>query len=501
VSLTEALRAGAPQAFGALYDEYAGALYAYCHVMVGDEAGDALRDAFVAVARDPGAAPGEDAELPVWLYSLTRAECVRRGALERGVVTVRSADPLRHVLALLRPHDREVLALSNALDPAGTAQVLGVGRDTAETLVREAQLRLEQAAASVRGRETQDSAMLASLGGEALHRLVTVGHEPSVRQREQVLSACAAAGRAPGGAAVFDTDGTPLPQDAFSAQADEATHQFPAVSSGEPATAPLRRVEGISAAAPPDQSAPAASPETTFSKTTSPEAGLAEAAPAGWESADWQSAAWESAGWESAGSGPDEGSDGNTGEQPPAARAMHAKPRRPFLGRRLVPVVVLAACAAAVAGTAIAWPNSHDDKGTSASVRQSATPSRTAEPAPARDQTSTPPLMIRSGASPTPTGAAAVPSAAAPPAGAPAEEPSSATPPKKPTRTGEPTRHPHPATTWPRPHHTATPGDGHGTTGPHRPGRTCHGTSGQAPRCTRPHPWHPVTGSQPKPRW
>jgi DNA-directed RNA polymerase specialized sigma24 family protein len=501
VSLTEALRAGSPHALGALYDEYAGALYAYCHVMVGDEAGDALRDAFVAVARDPGAAPGDDAELPVWLHSLTRAECVRRGALERGVVTVQSADPLRHVLGLLRPHDREVLALSNALDPAETAQVLGVRRDTAETLVREAQSRLEQAAASVRGRETQDSVMLASLGGEALHRLVTVGHEPSAQQREWVLSACAAAGRAPGGGAVFDTDGTPLPQDAFSAQADEATHQFPAVSSGEPATAPLRRVEGISAAVPPNQPAPAglASPETTSPEAGLAEAGLAEAAPARWESADWESAAWESAGWESAGSGP----DGDAGEQPPAARATHAKPRRP-LGRRLVPVVVLAACAAAAAGTAVAWPNSHDATRTGASVRQSAPPSRTAGSAPARDQTSTPPLMIRSGASPTPTGAAAEPPAAAPSDSAPAEEPSSATPPRKPVRPARParpTRHPHPATTWPRPHHTAAPGDGHGTTGPHRPGRTCHGTSGQAPRCTRPHPWHPGTGSQTKPWW
>jgi DNA-directed RNA polymerase specialized sigma24 family protein len=192
VSLTEALRAGAPQAFGALYDRYAGALYAYCYVMVGDEAGDALRDAFITVARHPGAAPGDDAELPVWLHSLARAECVRRGALLRGVVTSASTDPLRRALALLSPEHREVLALSNALDPEETAQVLGVARETAETLVREGQRRLEQAAASVGGRETRDSAMLASLRGEALHRLVTLGYEPPRGQREWVLSSCVA---------------------------------------------------------------------------------------------------------------------------------------------------------------------------------------------------------------------------------------------------------------------------------------------------------------------
>ena len=82
VSLTEALRAGAPEAFGVLYDEHAEQLYAYCHVMVGDEAADAVRDAFIAVARHPGRCPLRR-DLPDWLHALARSECVRRGALVR----------------------------------------------------------------------------------------------------------------------------------------------------------------------------------------------------------------------------------------------------------------------------------------------------------------------------------------------------------------------------------------------------------------------------------
>jgi DNA-directed RNA polymerase specialized sigma24 family protein len=499
VSLTDALRAGAPQAFGALYDEYAGALYAYCHVMVGDEAGDALRDVFVMVARHPDAAPGDDAELPVWLHSLARAECVRRGALVRGVVTTRSADPLRHALALLSPEHREVLALSNALDPKETAQVLGVARDTAETLVREAQRRLEQAAASVGGQETQDSAMLASLNGEALHRLVTLGHEPSGGQREWVLSSCAAAGRAHNGAAVFDADGTPLPQDALSAQADDATHQFPRISPDEPPTAPLRQVDGISAGTRPDQSGPG---ESGPGESGPAELGLAEGVPVG----------FGSVGWESMGAGSAEDPNANTGEQPPRAGGTHAKQRKPFLSRRFLPVVGLVACVAAATGTALAWPTSHHANETSSLVRQSVRPSRSAQPTPSGDQASPPPQAATSSPSasptPTPTRTAAAPTAAPRPSStAPAEgsdsatptPPTEPTPPAQPTPPAEPTpptTHPSPPTTRPKPHHTPSPGDepadGHRTIGPRRPDRACHGTPGRASRCARPHPWRSV---------
>jgi DNA-directed RNA polymerase specialized sigma24 family protein len=468
VSLTDAVRANAPQAFGALYDEYAGGLYAYCHVMVGDEAGDALRDVFVTIARHPDAAPDDDARLPPWLYSLARAECVRRGALARGVVTTRAADPLRHALALLSPQHREALALSNALDPEQTAEVLGVAPDTAETLVREAQRRLEQAAASVGGRETQDSALLTSLSGEALRRLVTLGHEPSAGHRSWVLSSCAAAGRTPGEAAVFDVDGTPLPPDAFSAQADDATHQFPMISTEEPPTAPLRQVGGVSAGARPDQPGSA-------------ELGLAGPVPAG----------SGSAGGEFMGASSAEDPDiraplarlaasaykepGIAGEPPPRVRGTHAKQSRPFPRRRLLTVVGLVACVAAVTGTALAWPASHRANEAGSLVRQSVPPSRSAEPAPPADQASPPPRPATStpGASPTPT---PTHTAAAPRWSKTTPDKDSATPaaPPEPAPTAEPTPR-RPPTTRPKPHHTP---------------RACHGTPGRAYRCVRPHPWH-----------
>ena len=145
MSLTEALRAGAPEACGALYDEHAERLYAYCHVMVGDEAAEAVRDAFISVARHPGTTPSDDAALPAWLHALARAECVRRGALVRKVAVAPSADPLRRALARLRPEHREVLALSLTLEPHEIARVIGVATDTAETLVRVSRRRLEQA--------------------------------------------------------------------------------------------------------------------------------------------------------------------------------------------------------------------------------------------------------------------------------------------------------------------------------------------------------------------
>lgn len=40
--------------------------------MTGDEADDALRDAFVRIARHPGVVPGDDAEPPVRLHALAR---------------------------------------------------------------------------------------------------------------------------------------------------------------------------------------------------------------------------------------------------------------------------------------------------------------------------------------------------------------------------------------------------------------------------------------------
>jgi DNA-directed RNA polymerase specialized sigma24 family protein len=481
VSLTEALRARAPQAFAALYDEYAGALYAYCFVMIGDEAGEALRDTFVAVARHPDAIPRDDAELPVWLHTLARAECVRRGALVRGVVTTTSVAPPRRALARLSPEHREVLALFNALTPDETAQILGVTRNAAETLVREARWRLERAAASVGG---ADSAMLGSLSGEALHRLVTLGYEPPAGQREWVLSSCATAGRAPGAAAVFDATGTPLPPDAFSAQAGDTTDQFPRISPDEPATAPLRRVDGISADVRPDQPGPG---EPAFAESATPEPGPAESASPGAGIAEAATVELGSIGWESDGAGSAEVPSANTGEPPPFVRGMHAKPRKPFRGRRFVPVAVLVACAAAVAGVALAWPDSHHAKQTSGLVRQSVRPSRSARPTPSADPASPSPQEATSDPEASPTDTAAAPPVTPPPSStAPADGSDSAAPSPRTTPPAPRTTPPAPPTTRPKPRHTATPGAGH-----RGPGRACRGIPRRPSRCVRPHPWHP----------
>ncbi|WP_329255901.1 sigma-70 family RNA polymerase sigma factor [Actinoallomurus sp. NBC_01490] len=326
MSLTEALRTGAPDAFAVLYDEYAGPLYAYCHVMVGDEAADAVRDTFIAVARHPGEAPSDDGALPVWLHALARSECVRRGALVRRPVSTSPADPVRRALTLLRPEHREALALSTVLEPEEIARVIGVARDTAEMLVRVSQRRLEQAAASVGGREAHDAAMLASLSGDALHRVVTRGYEPPPRQRERVLSSCAAAERAADGALLFDADGMPIPLDGLFRDAEEPTRPFTRISPEEP----VREVQEATASAEPASRAAHVS----------------------------------------------------------HARPKNRSRKQPFLRRRhdnLVEVAGLAACVAAATGVLALWPSPHTSgtsnvDGTSLLVHRGQTASRSAQP-------------------------------------------------------------------------------------------------------------------------
>ncbi|GAA0355289.1 hypothetical protein GCM10010151_51120 [Actinoallomurus spadix] len=419
MSLTEALRTGAPQAFGALYDEYAEPLYAYCYVMVGVEAGDALHDVFLTVARDPDAVPDDDARLPVWLHSLARAQCVRRGALLRGVATTTSTDPLRRALALLSPGHREILALTNALDPEQTAQVLGVTRDAAETLAWDARQRLEEAAAVVRGEETPNSAMLAPLSGEALHRLVTLGYEPPSGQRDRILASCAAAAPPATG---FTAAAAP-PLDGSPESADDATRQIPAISPDQTATTPLVRPGGTSANTRPDQSVPG---EPAPAESGLPAAELAGSGAAAWEAID---AAWAE--------------DASTGEQPPG-RGSHAKPKRSSSGR-LLPVVALVACVAAATGTAFALTGSHHTHDTSAVVHQSARPTPPAPSPSSTDPASPSPTAATSHASPSPTPARTAPTTAKPRrTTAPARGSTSSTPasPTKTTPTARPTSPP-----------------------------------------------------------
>jgi DNA-directed RNA polymerase specialized sigma24 family protein len=420
VSLTEALRGGAPEAFGVLYDEQAERLYAYCHIMVGDEAADAVRDAFIAVARHPGTAPHDDAALPVWLHALARAECVRRGALVRKIVATPSADPLRRALARLRPEHREVLALSATLGPAEIARVVGVARDTAEMLVQVSRRRLEQAVVSALG-ALPDETVLAALTSGDLHTLVMRGYEPPPRQRERVLFSCAAAERAPDGALLFDQDGMPIPLDALFGEADDPTHPFRQVGFEEPLTAPLRQVD----------------------------AALRRVDASGAESDDGLR----------------------------TVRISHARPRKqPFLTRRrdgLFEVAGLAACVAAATGVLALWPSPHPNgaasnvDGTSLFLHHPGTASRSVQPAPAWNQTPPQAATSKPGTSPSPTPtkagtapttappnttAAAAQPTSPPSAGSGPADPSHPTPPASPTPpTSPPTSPPDPPTTTPAP--------------------------------------------------
>jgi DNA-directed RNA polymerase specialized sigma24 family protein len=422
VSLTEALRAGAPDAFSVLYDEYAEQLYAYCHIMVGDEAADAVRDAFIAVARHPGTAPSDPAALPVWLHALARSECVRRGALVQRPTTLPSSDPLRRALARLRPENREALALSITLEPVEIARVIGVATDTADMLVRVSRRRLDQAAASVLG-SVHDEAMLAALSGGNVHKLVMRGYVPPPRQRERVLSSCAAAERAADGALLFDADGMPIPLDALFGRAEEPTRPFAQVRhvTDEP-TGPSRQVDAVE---PVRRSAP---------KHAAPSAAVSAAS-------------------------------GGV----PTIRVSHARPKKePFLSRRrdgLVEVAGIAACVAVATSALALWPNSHGNgasnmDGTSLFLHRGATASRSAQPVPQGSNAPPPqaatskpgaspsPSSTKSHAAPTSTPATTPPSQPAPPTAdgpSPADPTPPTSPPDSPTTTPTPTPTPTPS--------------------------------------------------------
>ena len=268
MALTEALRIGAPEAFGALYDEHAGQLYAYCHIMVGDEAADAVCDAFVAIARHPGSVPADEDTLPVWLHALARAECVLRGAPVRTPTTTASSNPMWRALAGLSPEDREVLALAIALVPEEIAVVLGVTWDTAESRLRVSQRRLEHALSVAGGQVAHQPVVLTSLNEVTLRRMVMRMYEPPERERERTLSSCEAAGHEAGGTLVFDADGMPVMPHAPSESTDEPTHTFAEDSLEESVTGPSSPIGTAAAAEPrPSSESSRSAPETNGGMT------------------------------------------------------------------------------------------------------------------------------------------------------------------------------------------------------------------------------------------
>ncbi len=351
MSPTEALRAGDPEVFGLLYDEHAGRLHAYCRVMVGDEAPDAVRDTFVAAARQSGTVP-DDETLPEWLYALARDECLRRGALLRTAPADPSAEPLHRAVARLRPEHREVLALSGTFETDSIARVIGLALDTTKLLIRVAQRRMDDAAASVLGgRAVHDETMLAALGTGRLYTLVGEPDEPPAELRTRVLTSCAAAD-----ALLFDQDGTPIRLDG---PADAPTHPIRQITAGE--TAAPRR--GRHAASTPESTTAPDHAVPTAGEPAERKPGRHAAEPTG------------------------RGSRGTRRASHGTGTRVRTK-RQAFVHRRhdgLLETLGLAACVAAAAGALALWPTpNHGDganmDGTSLLLHPGASASRVLGP-------------------------------------------------------------------------------------------------------------------------
>ncbi len=163
--LAQSLYAGDPNALPELYDRYAPRLYDYCHVLLRDQAGAALalHDSLITVRERIGGLP--DARLlRGWMYSLARAECLRRRAYadlpaERhrapeaaGLEADEATRRLVHAaLLILGGQQREALDLSlrHELDPHELAEVFGVTPHEASVLVAQARHDLDDAFAAV----------------------------------------------------------------------------------------------------------------------------------------------------------------------------------------------------------------------------------------------------------------------------------------------------------------------------------------------------------------
>jgi DNA-directed RNA polymerase specialized sigma24 family protein len=132
------LSKGIPMQGADLYDTHAIRLYSYCWSLVGNDAAHALREAFVAAAK-------QGVTDPLRLYELARRSCVRRGALDPVIGPTPGDDPLLRAAARLRPDHREALALSVEFEPAEIGELLGLAPDTVHQMIATARARLERA--------------------------------------------------------------------------------------------------------------------------------------------------------------------------------------------------------------------------------------------------------------------------------------------------------------------------------------------------------------------
>jgi hypothetical protein len=140
---------GDPRTYGLaeqLYDMYAHRLHAYCRVLLGDAAGDAVAEVFATAERR---GLPRDGDTQMWLYGLARTECERRGALNlrlTGSAGRSIADPLARAAAALRTEQREALLLSSGdwLEVPEIARLLGLAPDTVRDLIRTGRAKLER---------------------------------------------------------------------------------------------------------------------------------------------------------------------------------------------------------------------------------------------------------------------------------------------------------------------------------------------------------------------
>src|SRR5262245_23032047 len=155
------LAAGRADAFAALYDEFAPALFGTAARLLGsrEEAEDAVHDVFVALVRARRSLAGVE-NLRAYLFAALRRACAGRRRRGRTVPIESVPEPaaaeppeagrsarLERALRSLPPEQREVVALKidGGLTFAEVAAVLGVGPNTAASRYRYALERLRAA--------------------------------------------------------------------------------------------------------------------------------------------------------------------------------------------------------------------------------------------------------------------------------------------------------------------------------------------------------------------
>ncbi|WP_329067365.1 RNA polymerase sigma factor [Streptomyces sp. NBC_01429] len=201
------IRAGDREAFAALYEEYARAVYNHAYRLTGDwsTAEEVLSETFLAAWRTRHAVEPEGDSLRPWLFGIAtnKARNANRGIGRRLAFLARRPAPepvtdiadaaagrvddtrriaaVRQALGGLRRQEREVLALCvwSGLDYAEAAEALGIPVGTVRSRLSRARNRLRRLTDEELGR-TPDGSAREARPGEA----VRSGTEPRPRRGE-----------------------------------------------------------------------------------------------------------------------------------------------------------------------------------------------------------------------------------------------------------------------------------------------------------------------------